>query len=138
MDSISSSPQLRGAAFGLAAAALFGISPPLAKLFLPEAGPLLIAGFLYLGAGLGLVAFELISGPRLRTREAQIRRADVWLLTGIVVTGGILGPVCMLFGLQRLSGVLGSLLLNLEMPFTILLAVTVFREHLGRKEIWAR
>jgi drug/metabolite transporter (DMT)-like permease len=43
--------------------------------------------------------------------------------------------VCMLFGLQRLSGVLGSLLLNLEAPFTILLAVTIFREHLGRNEV---
>ncbi len=38
----------------------------------------------------------------------------------------------MLFGLERLSGVLTSLLLNLEAPFTVLVAMLVFREHLGR------
>ena len=35
-------PSVQGAAYGLTAAGLFGISPPLAKLLLPQAGPLLI------------------------------------------------------------------------------------------------
>jgi drug/metabolite transporter (DMT)-like permease len=61
--------------------------------------------------------------------------ADYWLLAGMIVTGGILGPVCMLWGLQRLSAVVGSLFLNLEAPFTIGLAVLLFREHLGRREM---
>ncbi|MGH7207599.1 MAG: DMT family transporter, partial [Nitrospiraceae bacterium] len=135
-DSLHSSPQVRGATFGLVAAALFGVSPPFAKLLLPEAGPLLIAGLLYLGAGLGLLAFELISDcrPRSHPREARVRSSDMWLLAGIVLTGGILGPVFMLWGLQRLSAVIGSLLLNLEAPLTILLAVVLFREHMGRQE----
>lgn len=131
-----SSPHFRGAACGLAAAILFGISPPLAKLLLVESSPLLIAGLLYLGAGLGLRVFELLS-PRQsgnHPREAQIRPSDLWLLAGIVLTGGVLGPVFMLIGLRHLSGVLGSLLLNLEAPFTILLAVVLFGEHLGRRE----
>ncbi|MGH7231553.1 MAG: DMT family transporter, partial [Nitrospiraceae bacterium] len=55
----------------------------------------------------------------------------------ILLTGGILGPVLLLVGLQRLSAVVGSLLLNLEAPFTILLAVGFFREHLGRREAGA-
>lgn len=38
----------------------------------------------------------------------------------------------MLTGLRRVSALSGSLLLNLEAPFTILLAVLFFREHLGR------
>jgi len=50
---------------------------------------------------------------------------------GIVVTGGIIGPVAMLSGLRALSGISGSLLLNLEAPLTALLAVLMFREHLG-------
>jgi drug/metabolite transporter (DMT)-like permease len=37
----------------------------------------------------------------------------------------------MLLGLSRLTAFSGSLLLNLEAPFTMLLAVLVFREHLG-------
>ena len=40
----------QGALFGLAAALLFGISPPLAKLLLPESGPMVTAGLLDLGA----------------------------------------------------------------------------------------
>jgi len=128
--------QNRGAAYGLAAAALFGMSPPLAKLLLPEAGPLLIAGLLYLGAGLGLLAFERLfyRGSDASRREAPVKPSDRWLLAGIVVAGGIVGPVLMLWGLQRVTGVLGSLLLNLEAPFTILVALLLFGEHLGRRE----
>ncbi len=134
---VRSSLHLRGMTYGLTAAALFGVSTPLAKLLLPEAGPLLIAGLLYCGAGLGLLVFETFFYRRFKTsrRESPVRPADRWLLTGIVVTGGILGPLCMLWGLQHVSGVLGSLLLNLEAPFTIGLAVLLFREHLGRREL---
>jgi drug/metabolite transporter (DMT)-like permease len=126
----------RGGICGLAAAALFGISPPLAKLLLPESGPLLIAGLLYLGAGLGLLTFERLfyRGSGASRRETQVKPSDRWLLAGMIFTGGIAGPALMLWGLQRVTGVLGSLLLNLEAPFTILLALLLFREHLGRRE----
>ena len=40
-------------------------------------------------------------------------------------------------GLHRLSGVAASLLLNLEAPFPILLAVWFFRDHVGEIEIVA-
>jgi drug/metabolite transporter (DMT)-like permease len=43
----------------------------------------------------------------------------------------------MLWGLGGLSGVVASLLLNLEGPFTVLIAVAFFGEHLGRREAWA-
>lgn len=131
---LSARPSVQGAAYGLTAAALFGVSPPLTKLLLPQSGPLLIAGLLYLGAGLGLLAFEELYYRRTGAyqREARVRRSDVGRLAVIVVSGGILGPVFMLWGLQRLTGVLTSLLLNLEAPLTILLAVAFFREHLGR------
>ena len=41
----------------------------------------------------------------------------------------------MLWGLERLSGVLTSLLLSLESPFTVLVAVLIVREHLVRLEL---
>lgn len=43
----------------------------------------------------------------------------------------------MFFGLQRLSALTGSLLLNLEGPFTTLIAVGVLSEHLGKREMFA-
>lgn len=45
-----------------------------------------------------------------------------------------MGPVMMLSGLSRLTATTGSLLLNLEVTFTILIAVLLFGEHLGRRE----
>jgi drug/metabolite transporter (DMT)-like permease len=39
----------------------------------------------------------------------------------------------LLVGLERISGISGSLLLNLEGPLTIILGVTLFREHLSRQ-----
>ena len=41
----------------------------------------------------------------------------------------------MLWGLDRLSGVLSSLLLSLKSPFTVLVAVLIVREHLARLEL---
>ena len=124
----------RGAALGLLAAALFGASAPVSKLLLPQAAPLLLASLLYLGAGIGLSVARIAGAS---SGEAKVRRADLPLLAGVIVAGGVLGPTLMLFGLRRLSGVAGSLLLNLEMPFTVLLAVMLFREHLGRREVLA-
>ena len=131
------SPKRQGAFFGLTAALLFGISPPFAKLLLPESGPMLTAGLLYLGAGLGLLLFEVTGRPWLHSgmKEASVRRADAVWLVGVILTGGMLGPFLMLWGLERLSGVLTSLLLNLETPVTVLIAILVFREHLVRLEL---
>lgn len=126
----------KGAGYGLGAAAFFGLGLPLAKLLLPETTPILLAGLLYCGAGLGLLLFERMfyMGSLASKLEAKVGSSDRWLLAGIIIAGGIVGPTFMLWGLNRTTGVLGSLLLNLEAPFTIVLAVTLFREHLGGVE----
>jgi drug/metabolite transporter (DMT)-like permease len=87
---------LSGAAAGLAAAILFGLSAPCAKLLLPNSGPLVLAGLLYLGAGLGLLAYALLAHGRASqrsSREAAFRLEDGPLLAGVVVMGGIVGPL---------------------------------------------
>jgi drug/metabolite transporter (DMT)-like permease len=123
--------RLRGAAFGMASAVLFGLSAPVAKLLLPGAGPLSLAGLLYLGAG---AAFLLVRTSR---AEAKVSRADAPILAAAVLAGAALAPPLMLWGLVRVSGLTGSLLLNLEAPFTMALAVAVFGEHLSRREALA-
>ncbi len=119
-----------GALYGLAAAVLFGASAPLAKLLLPGLGVLLLAGLLYLGAAAGLLLFGWLLRGSSSGREAALRAADAGPLVAIVALGGIAGPILLLEGLSRSSALAGSLLLNLEAPFTILLAVGLFREHL--------
>ena len=118
----------RGALYGLIAAALFGISAPLAKALLGAMAPQVLAGLLYLGAGAALHLWRL---ARPASKEAPVTRSDLPTLAGVVVSGGVLGPLLMLYGLSRVSGVAGSLLLNFEGVLTIALAVLLFREHVG-------
>lgn len=95
----------------------------------------MLAALLYLGAGVGLsLPRSLLPREAAGTREARLRPADAPRLLAIVLSGGMVGPALMLAGLERVSGVAGALLLNLEAPFTILLAMLVFREHLGSRE----
>jgi drug/metabolite transporter (DMT)-like permease len=118
----------RGALCGLTAAALFGVSAPIAKVLLGSVQPALLAGVLYLGAALGLWLYKVIAP---RSIEAPLARTDIWKLAAVILTGGIVAPLLMLLGLSRLTALTGSLLLNLEAPFTMLLAL-VLGEHLGR------
>ena len=122
----------QGAAAGLAAALLFGVSTPVAKLLLPQSGPFLVAGLLYLGSGVGLIALEPF---RARHREAPLARAEAIPLLGVVTAGGMVAPVLLMVGLGRLPGASASLLLNLEAPFTIALAVVAFGESLEAAEV---
>ncbi|MGH7915908.1 MAG: DMT family transporter, partial [Candidatus Binataceae bacterium] len=118
---------------GLAAALLFGLGAPCAKLLLADVGAMALAGLLYLGAGLGLSLLLIARGSDTQV-ESGLQWRDGPLLAAVVVLGGIGGPVLMMMGLTHLSGVAGSLLLNLETPFTIMLALTLFGEHLSRAE----
>ena len=53
----------------------------------------------------------------------------------LVVAGGVLAPVLLLLGLERVSGTSGSLLLNLEGPLTIAIGIALFGEHLSRRAL---
>jgi drug/metabolite transporter (DMT)-like permease len=121
----------RGALLGLAAAASFGLSAPLSKRLLTDISPQLLAGLLYLGAFVALSAVP----RRVRGDESPLRRADLPTLGMVILLGGIVAPVLLLLGLQRTSGTTGSLLLNLEGPLTLVLALLVFGEHLGRRPL---
>ena len=85
----------RGGLLAIAAALLFGLSTPAAKAIVGGLQPLLLAGLLYLGSGLGLGIVILI-GHR---HGAQLRRADLPWLLATVVFGGALGPALLMWGL---------------------------------------
>jgi hypothetical protein len=64
----------------LGAALLFGASTPLAKLALSSANPLLVAGLLYLGSGIGLVTsppprLQALRSPSRLDKAASIGRS---------------------------------------------------------------
>ncbi len=84
----------------LLAAILFGASAPLAKLLLGEVEPIVLAAFLYLGSGIGVLLFKLFQKARQpdAKAEAQITRADWKWLAGAVIAGGVAAPIILLFG----------------------------------------
>src|SRR5262245_20496727 len=122
-----------GPALALAAAVLFGLSAPAAKILLGAMDPWLLAGLLYLASGIGLGATFAVHAAAGGVRETPLRRPDAPWLGGAVVTGGLIGPVLMMFGLMHTGAARGALLLNLEGVFTALLAWFVFREHFGAR-----
>lgn len=123
-----------GVPLALGSAILFGASAPLSKLLLGSIDPWLLAGILYLGAGLGLAIVH--RGRRhvgLASVEAKLQRSDMPWLAAVIVFGGVLGPLLLMLGLAQTSAASGSLLLNLEGLATMAIAWLVFRENVDRR-----
>ena len=120
----------RGQLAGLAAAVLFGISAPLISTVTGSGSALSIAGLLYGGATLALLAVRLFRDTE---AETSVGRQDLPALAALTLLGGVVGPVALVMGLARLPAASSSLLLNLEAVFTLAIAVLLGREHLGRR-----
>lgn len=115
----------------LLAAALFGASTPFAKLLVGELPPILLAGLLYLGSGIGLTLVRLVRDRG--WKPAGLARSEWPWLLGAILFGGVLGPVALLFGLMTTSGSTASLLLNLEAVLTAVIAWVVFKENADQR-----
>lgn len=135
---------LRGPMFALGAAVSFAISIPLGKLLLGDLGSFVLAGILYLGAGIGLSVYRAIikeppkdlaadSGEKPGASSSQ---RNVFALIGAIVSGGVAAPALLFWGLASLAAAAASLLLSLEVVFTALLAGLLFREQIA-KHVWA-
>ena len=136
---MSSTAANTAAAPALAAALLFGASTPLAKLLGADVSPLLLAGLLYLGSGLGLFMLLLTrhalgrargrTGGNVAAVVTGIPRHDLPWLAGAILAGGVVGPALLMAGLATTDAAPAALLLNLEGVLTALLAWLVFKEN---------
>ncbi len=123
----------------LLAAFLFGISAPLSKYLLGEIDPIILAAFLYLGSGLGMLLFKgmnsfIQSGEK---TEAGLKRTDLFWLAGATLVGGVIAPIVLLYSLNATPAATASLLLNFESVATTIIAAVVFREAVSRRAWWA-
>ena len=114
------------------AALLFGASTPAASILADDISPLVLAGLLYLGASLAVTPWWIARPPTVRAL-----RRNWSLLALAIVAGGAVGPALLTAGLVDTPAASASLLLNTELVATVVLAATLFREHLGRNMILA-
>ena len=117
-----------GVSAALAAALLFGLATPAAKVLLGETTPWLLAALLYLGSGTGLFVVRALR----RNDRPKFTRGEAGWLVGAIAAGGIIAPVLLMWGLAAMPASRASLLLNAEGVFTALLAWFVFRENFDR------
>ncbi|MBS1996423.1 MAG: DMT family transporter [Cyanobacteria bacterium SZAS LIN-2] len=123
-----------GVFYGLAAALLFALSTPLAKVLLDAMPPLMLAALLYSGSGLGLALMALFRGMTARpTPERSVAVSELKWLSPAIICGGILAPIAMMQGLALGGAAASSMLLNLEGVFTALIAWIAFKENVDRR-----
>jgi drug/metabolite transporter (DMT)-like permease len=116
----------------LSAGALFGAATPASKALLDASmAPATLAGLLYLGAALGCAPAALAAGSSIRAASARSKKR----VAIAVVMGGLLGPLCLMYGLRLAPAGSAALWLTLETPATLLLGVLFFKEH-AHREAW--
>lgn len=120
--------------YAILAAALYAINIPLSKLLLVEVGPTMMAALLYLGAGVGLFIYGMISGER--NNRQPLTRAELPYTIGMVVLD-IAAPILLMLGLRYTDAANASLLNNFEIVATSLMAFFLFRETLSRRLVLA-
>lgn len=117
----------------LTAAFLFGASTPFAKQLIGDISPIMLAGLLYLGSGLGLGLAKVI---RDKNFHSGLSRSEWGWLLGAIIFGGILAPILLMIGLTQTSAATTSLLLNLEAVLTAIIAWVFFKEHTDKRIIF--
>lgn len=125
----------------MASAILFGVSSTFNKIALENVNPTVVAGMIYLVAGILLFGLHLTPlCPKILTKletsetEPKITKKDIRVLAFVAICGSILAPFLLLNGLNITTAVNASLLLNAESLFTVLIAYVFLKERCARKE----
>lgn len=114
---------------GLLSGLLFGIATPFSKILLDNLNSFQLAGLLYLGAGIAMVPAIMKTGSPVML---LFSRRNVGRTIGIVLFGGLLGPLLLLMGLQAANAASVSIWLNMELVATAILGVLVFKDSLDK------
>ena len=131
----TASQNIRSIVWALLAAALYAISTPVSKLLLQDVAPTMMAGLLYLGAGIGMFGLGMVRrGVKALPHENHLTRRDLPYTVGMVLLD-IAAPICLMVGLTRTTSANASLLNNFEIVATALIALMVFREKISRR-LW--
>lgn len=117
------------------AAALYAVNAPFSKILLEYVPSTMMAGLLYLGAGLGMGVVALIRKGTGTDSEEKLTRAELPYTAAMIILD-IAAPICLLFGLSMTTAANASLLNNFEIVATALIALCVFGERISPR-LWA-
>ena len=125
----------KGIAFAILAAALYSINAPFSKILLEFMPPTLMAGFLYVGAGIGITFIALIRKMKKHeTKELKLTKSELPYTIAMIILD-IAAPICLLFGLNATTAANASLLNNFEIVATAIIALMVFKEKISPR-LW--
>ena len=126
---------MRATIFAILAAALYAINIPLAKLMLNHINPTMMAAFLYLGAGIGMLAYRFIHKVIVKEqRKEPLTRKELPYTIAMVVLD-ILAPILLMIGIGKTNSANVSLLNNFEIVATSVVALVIFNEIITKK-LW--
>lgn len=124
-----------GIFLAILAAAFYTINSPFSKILLDYMPSTIMAGLLYIGAGIGMGAIALIR--KLKKNENGEMKLTMKELpyTVAMILLDIAAPICLLFGLKSTSAANASLLNNFEIVATAIIALAIFKEKIS-KRLW--
>lgn len=118
----------KGIAFALLAAALYVVNAPLSKILLNYMPPTLTAGFLYIGAGIGVVIIAFVRKfQNQHDKEEKLTKSELPYTVAMILLD-IAAPICLMIGLNSTTAANASLLNNFEIVATSIIALVIFKE----------
>lgn len=121
--------------FAILAAALYAISMPMSKILLRHVSPMMMAAFLYLGAGVDMLLLGLVrTRTHVASHEKKLERKDLPYTVAMVLLD-IAAPIFLMFGLKTTAAANASLLNNFEIVATAIIALLLFHEQVSRR-LW--
>ena len=124
-----------GIFLAILAACLYAINSPLSKILLNYMPSTLMAGFLYVGAGLGMGAIAVLrKAKKSQEKESSLTRAELPYTVAMILLD-IAAPICLLVGLKSTTAANASLLNNFEIVATAIIALMIFKEKVSLR-LW--
>lgn len=121
----------KGVFLAISAAALYAINAPFSKILLDYMPSTLMAGFLYIGAGLGMLLIAATRKVRhIEVNEARLTKSELPFTIAMVLLD-IAAPIFLLIGLKSTSSANASLLNNFEIVATAIIALMIFKEKIS-------
>ena len=117
------------------AAALYAINIPFSKLLTEYVSPTMMAGLLYLGAGVGMLLYTSVSGlfGKKVVKEPLTKKELPYTIAMVVLD--IFAPILLMNGLVITSSANATLLNNFEIVATSIIALVIFKEVVS-KRLW--